>query len=129
MSTTGERSFSSLLEDIVGNVQGIIRSEVRLAKAEIQEETVKARKAAGITASGAALALYALGFLLLTCLYALETALAPWLSALIVAFVVGCIAAILISAGMKEFKRVDPRPDKTINSIKENVEWAKDQAR
>jgi Flp pilus assembly protein TadB len=129
MYTNGERSFSTVLENIVGNIQGIIRSEVRLAKAEIQEETVKAGKAAGIAASGAVLALYAVGFVLLTCVYALETAVAPWLAALIVAVVVGAVSAVLIRMGAKRFKRVHPRPDKTIGTIKENLEWAKDQAR
>ena len=66
MSTTTDRSFADVLDDIVGNVQGIIRSEVRLAKAEIQEETVKAGKAARFAGSGAVLGLYAVGFLLLT---------------------------------------------------------------
>ncbi len=129
MSTNGDRSFSDVLEDIVGNVQNIVRHEVRLAKAEIQEEAVVAGKAAGIAASGGVLALYALGFLLLTCVYALEEAVAPWLAALIVAVVAGIGSAILLNIGVKRMKRVDPRPQKTIRTIKENVEWAKNQAR
>lgn len=129
MSTSTDRSFTEVLENIVGNVQGIIRSEVRLAKAEIQEETVKAGKAAGIAGSGVVLALYAVGFLCLTCLYALETAVAPWLAALIVTLLVGGGAALLINVGKKRMKRVDPRPDKTITTLKENVEWVKNQTR
>jgi uncharacterized membrane protein YqjE len=129
MTMPGERSFSIVFENIVDNVQGIIRSEVRLAKAELREETVKAGKAAGIAASGAVLALYAVGFMLLACLYAIETAVAPWLAALIVTIIVGTIAVVLIKLGVKRLKRVDPRPDRTINSIKENLEWAKTQVR
>jgi len=129
MATSIDRSVTEILENIVGNVQGIVRSEVRLAKAEIQEETVKAGKAAGITGSGAVLGLYALGFFLLTCLYALETAMAPWLAALIVTVVVGSAAAVLILVGRKRLKRVDPRPEKTISTLKENVEWVKNQTR
>lgn len=129
MSGNGDRSFSDILDDIIGNIQGIIRSEVRLAKAEMQEESIKAGKAAAIAVSGALLALYALGFLLLACVYALEIALAPWLAALIVTILVGVIAAVLLKVGVKRMKRVDPRPDKTIRSIRENLEWAKNQAR
>jgi uncharacterized membrane protein YqjE len=124
-----DRKFSNIVEDIIGNVQTIIRSEVRLAKTEVQEESIKAGKAAGIAISGALLALYAIGFLLLACIYVLEIAIAPWLATLIVTVVVGAIAAVLIGIGMKRVKRVDPRPDKTIRSIKENLEWAKNQAR
>ena len=108
MSTTADRSFSDVLDDIVGNVQGIIRSEVRLAKVEIQEETVKAGKAARLAGSGAVLGLYALGFLLLTCLFALELAVTAWLAALIVAAVVGAAAGVLMKAGIKRIKLVNP---------------------
>ena len=54
-----DHPLSEVLEDIVGNIQGIIRSAVRRAEAEIQLESVKACKAAGVTAFGAVLALYA----------------------------------------------------------------------
>ena len=61
-----------------------IRSEFRLAKTEIREEAVVAGKAATIAGSGAVLALYAGGFLLLACVYALQLVVAAWLAALIV---------------------------------------------
>jgi uncharacterized membrane protein YqjE len=127
MPGNGYRSFSEVLEGIVGNVQEIIRSEVRLAKAEVREETGKAAKAARVLGIGALLALYALGFLLLTGLHALEIVFAPWLAAMIVTLLVGGAAAILIRAGIGCMKRVDPRPDRTINTIKENIDWVKDQ--
>lgn len=57
------RQLLGILEDIIVNVRGIIRSKVRLAKAEMQEESIKAGKAAGVAVSGALLALYAVGFL------------------------------------------------------------------
>ena len=129
MSISRERSFSDVLDDIVGNVQGIIRSEVRLAKAEIQEETTKAAKAAGALGSGVVLAVYAVGFLFLTCLFALQIVVRPWLAALIVAVVLGTAAAILVNHGIKRMRRVAPRLDKTIDTIKENFEWAKNQMR
>jgi uncharacterized membrane protein YqjE len=123
------RSFSQVLDNIVGDVQTIIRSEVRLAKVEIQEETVKAGKAAGMLGSGAVLALYAVGFLFLTGMFALELVVAAWLAALIVAVVIAIAAAILINIGRQRTKRVNPRPVQTINTMKENLEWAKRQAK
>ena len=124
-----DRSFSTVLEDIVGNIQGIIRSEVRLAKAEVQEEAGKAGKAARLLGVGAVLAFYATGFLFLTCVYALETAVDPWLAGLIVTLLVGIGAAVLVKAGLKRMKRVDPLPEKTIQTVKENFEWAKNQTK
>jgi len=128
MPVNSDRSFTEVVGDIVGNVQGIIRSEVRLAKTEMREEAVAAGKAGGIAGAGAALAFYALGFLLLTCVYALEIALAAWLSALLVAVGAGVIGATLIYVGRKRLRQV-PAPRKTIETIKENVEWAKQQTK
>jgi len=124
-----ERSISTVLEDIVANVQGIIRSEVRLAKAEVREEAGKAGKGAGTLGAGSVLALFGLGFLFLACLRALEIVVAPWLAALIMMVVVGTAAFILISAGIKRIRRVDPKPEKTIHTMKENLEWVKHQVR
>jgi len=129
MAHDSEKSFSDVLENIVADIQEIMRAEVRLAKTEVREETVKAGRAAGVLGIGAVLALYAGGLLLLTALFALETALAPWLSALILTALVGAAAAVLISVGRKRVKQVDPRPDKTIRTIKENVAWVKHQTR
>src|SRR5690349_16977620 len=105
MAQEGERSFTNVLENVVGDIQGIIRAEVRLAKAEVREETAKAGRAAGMLGAGAVLALYAGGLLLLTALFALETALAPWLAALILTALVGIIAAVLVSVGRKRVKQ------------------------
>ena len=129
MTANGERSFSAVLEGIAGNVQGIIRSEVRLAKAEIREEAGKAGTAARVLGIGALLGLYAAGFLLLAAVHALEQVVEPWLAALIVSVLAGTAAAILMRAGITRMKRVDPRPDRTIDTIKENIHWAKDQVR
>ncbi len=123
------RSIGNILKEIVENVQGIIRSEVRLAKAEVREEGIKAGKASAVLGAGGVLGLYALGFLFLTCLYALEIAVAPWLAALIMTFLVGTGAAIAIGAGLKRIKGVRVRPEKTIDTMRENLEWAKNQTR
>ena len=129
MAYRGERSFSEVVESIVGNVQTIIRSEIQLAKTEVKEETAKAARATGILAAGGLLGLYAGGFLLLTIVRALENVTPPWLASLIVAVVVGVAAFVAINAGRTRMKHVHPTPDKTIKTVKENVEWVKDQTK
>jgi|KBSMisStaDraftv2_1062788.scaffolds.fasta_scaffold1199463_2 protein-S-isoprenylcysteine O-methyltransferase Ste14 len=129
MEYRGERSFSDVLDSIVGNVQTIIRSEIQLAKTEVKEETTKAARATGILAAGSLLGVYAGGFLLLTVVRALENVTAPWLASLIVAVLVGVAALIAINAGRTRMKHVHPAPDKTIKTVKENVEWVKDQTK
>jgi len=123
-----DRSIGEMLQDIVRNVQEIIRSEVRLAKTEITQEASKAARAGAMVGVGAVLGLYAVGFILLTCVYALSIVLAPWLSALIIGVLVAIAAGVAVSAGIKNMKRVS-KPEKTIETIRENVQWAKDQTK
>jgi uncharacterized membrane protein YqjE len=127
---TNNRSMTEVLQDIVSDVQEIVRSEVRLAQAEIREELSKAAKSSVLLIAGIVFALYAVGFLLLTIVYALETAALPaWLAALIVAAGVTLIAVLLLAVGRKRIKQVHIVPDKTVRTVKENVQWAKQQAR
>ena len=129
MGYQGERSFSEVVESIIGNVQNIIRSEIQLAKAEVKEETTKAARATGILAAGALLGFYAVGFLLFTIIRALENVTAPWLASLIVAVFVGAAGWVAINAGRSRMKHVNPTPDRTIKTVKENVEWVKDRTK
>ena len=129
MAVQTERSFAELLQDIAANVQEIIRSEFRLAKAEVREEAVKARKSVSMLGAGVFIGLYALGFLLLAAVYALQLALPAWLAALIVGATVAVIAATLIAAGRSRLKQVHPVPEKTVHTVKENVQWARHQVR
>jgi len=68
MQTT-EAPFAKLVEEAFANVQDIIRSEVRLAKAEARQEAAKAARAAAVLGAGAVVALFALGFLLWSAVY------------------------------------------------------------
>jgi membrane protein implicated in regulation of membrane protease activity len=102
---------------------------VRLAKAEVREEATSAGKAAGMLAVGAVLGAYAVGLLLLTIVYALNGPLPDWLAALIVFAVVAIAAAVLAKIGLDRIKQVSPKPEQTIDSIKEDVQWVKQQTR
>lgn len=122
------RSMGEVLQDIVGNIQEIFRSEFRLARVEIHEETAKALRSAVPLAIGALLALYALGFILLAVVHALSAVVDAWLASLIVGVTVLVISMILVSVGRKRLKPVKA-PEKTIETMKENVQWAKHQIR
>jgi uncharacterized membrane protein YqjE len=126
MTRRNERSVPEVLHDIVSNIQEIGRSEFRLAKSEIKEQVSKAAKPAATLAMGIVLAMYALGFMLLTIVYVLATVISAWLAALLVTAVVAVVALVLVTAGKDRLKRVKP-PEKTIETLKENVEWAKNQ--
>ena len=125
---TAERSISTVLYDILGNVQEIIRSEMRLARTEFTEELGKLRSASLLLGVGALLATFGVLFLLIAIVYALSLVVPAWAAALIVAAAVAALAGILLAAGVKRIKAVRAAP-KTTATLKENVEWAKQLTR
>jgi uncharacterized membrane protein YqjE len=129
MATPAQRTVTDVLQDIVGNVQEIIRAEFRLAKVETKEKARKASGPATMLGVGAALGVYGLGFVLLAAVYALSQVIAAWLAALIVGAVLAIAAAILVNTGKKALKRIGPLPEKTVQTVKENVQWTKDRIR
>ncbi|HEY2457031.1 MAG TPA: phage holin family protein [Candidatus Acidoferrum sp.] len=122
-----QRTVSDVLQDIIGNVQQIIRSEFRLAKAELKEKADRASKPAVFVASGALIAVYGLGFLFLAAVYGLAVVMPEWAAALIVGAVLSIIGVMVLSSGRAKLKAIDPTPDKTVQTLKENVQWAKEQ--
>jgi uncharacterized membrane protein YqjE len=127
MATPVQRTVSDVLQDIIGNIQDIIRSEFRLAKVEVKHKVQQAAGPAATMGVAAVIGFYGLGFLLLAALYALSLVMALWLAALIVGFALAAIAAILFSVSRSVLKRIDPVPEKTVQTVKENVQWTKDR--
>ncbi len=125
---TQERSISDVLQDIVGNIQDIVRSEVRLAKSELRDEFVKVKAAAPLLVAGAVGGLLAAFFLAWAAFAALSLVLPMWAAALIVSGVLGLVGGLMASAGVKALQKVNP-PQHTIASVKENVQWVKQQVK
>ena len=121
--------MADVLQDILGNIQAIIRSEVRLAKTEVTEEVTKAGRASGIIAGGLVTALFTIWLLLLTIIFALARVMPTWGAALLLCVLMAVITAVLLTAGKKRFKTVHAKPEKTIETMKENVEWVKSQTK
>jgi len=122
-----ERPMAEVFRDIIGNVQEMVRSEVRLAKVEIRDETTKTVRAGALLAAGAILAMIAGVFLLVCVAQLLDLVMPAWAATLVVALALGIPAAILISKG-RDRLRV-PMPEKTMENVKENVEWMKNQTK
>lgn len=127
-SASSERPISDVLKDIVANLQDILRSEIQLARIEISDALRKLRNAGIPLAGGGVLGIYALGFLALAVMFALELVLPNWAAALIVGILLLIGAAVGISSGRALLKEVEP-PRKTIQTVKENLEWIKEQPR
>jgi uncharacterized membrane protein YqjE len=124
-----DRSFSDLLQDIIRNVQEIVRSEVRLAKTEIREEAAKTKASMVLLGAGAVTGLFAILFLLLMIVSALALVMPNWAAALVVGAALAVAAGVMLAGGVKSFQRIHPTPDRTVETIKENIQWAKQQTK
>ena len=122
-----QRSVPEILENIASNLTQLIQAEFRLAKSELKEGAEKVAGPGVTLGAGVALAFYGLGFLLLAAVYALSLVMAGWLATLIVGGVLVVASGILISAASAKLKRVNLTPDKTIRTLEEDVQWAKQQ--
>jgi uncharacterized membrane protein YqjE len=111
-----ERPITEIFRDIVGNVQEMVRSEVRLARVEMREEASKAARAGAMLAAGAVLAITAGVFLLVCIAQLLDMVMPDWAAALIMAIALGIPAAILVSKGRQRLHV--PMPEKTIENVK-----------
>jgi hypothetical protein len=124
-----ERPFAEVLQDILRSLQEIVRSEVRLAKVEIRDDARQAASSAVWIGAGTVGALSAWAFLLWTIAFALSTRMSMWAATLVVTVVLAGVASLLIVGGIRRLKRVHPVPERTIASIKENVEWIRHPAK
>lgn len=99
------RPVADIVRDLLGNLDRMVRSEVRLAVEEAREDIGASRALATMLVAGAALGYLAIGFLFLAAFLVIETAVAPWLAALLVAVGAGSAAAGVILTGLDRIRR------------------------
>jgi Flp pilus assembly protein TadB len=125
-----DRSLGELLKQLSEETTRLVHQELELAKAELTQKGRQAGMGAGLFGGAGALGLAALGALTACFILALNAIMPAWLAALIVAVVYGIIAFVLVKQGQARMKRaVPPVPEQTIETVKEDVEWAKTQMR
>jgi uncharacterized membrane protein YqjE len=125
----GHRSTRELLTEIIRDIQDIIRSELRLAKTEFKEEGAKAGKAAGMFGAAGLLGFYGVGLVLAMCVVLLAAAMPLWSALLIMALVTLAGGGICFAAAMTRWRQIHPMPEKTVATIKDDIQWAKNPTR
>lgn len=122
-----ERSLGELFAELARETSTLVRQEVDLAKTELSDKASSAGKRVGILAVGGAVA-YA-GFLavLAAVIALLNAVMHLWVAALLVGVVVIIVGYILIRRALDALKREDFAPRQTIETLKEDQQWAKDQ--
>jgi hypothetical protein len=123
-----ERSAPALVGDLIGNVSELIRKEIQLLRAELNEKSTKAMVALGSIAAGLVVGLTALNVLAAALVVALERAGVPggW-SALIVGVVLAVIAFALARGGIAALKEASLAPERTARAVTRNAKMAKEQ--
>jgi uncharacterized membrane protein YqjE len=125
-----DQSLGELLKQLSEQTTRLVHQELELAKAELQQKGKQAGMGAGMFGAAGAIGLGALGALTACFILALNAVMPAWLAALIVAVVYGIIAFVLVKQGQARMKRAAPPvPEQTIETVKEDVEWAKTQMR
>ena len=115
--SAGDRSLGELISEVTGDLSTLMRQELELAKAEVQQSASRAGKGAGMLGGAAIAGYFVLLFLSITLWWAIGTATGLGWSALIVAVIWGIIAAILATVGRNSLKSIRGIP-KTADTVK-----------
>jgi uncharacterized membrane protein YqjE len=121
------RSLGDIVGDIATDLSGMVRSELELAKTEAKQEVAKAGKGAGLFGGAAISGYFALLFLSLFAMYLLANAMDVEWAALILFAVWAVVAAVTAQMGRKHMKEFNPKLETTQKTLKEDVQWAKNQ--
>jgi Flp pilus assembly protein TadB len=124
-----DRSLGDLFGELTRDFSQLMRQEVELAKTELKEEASKAGRAAGQLTAAAVAAHLCVLIAALAVAWAIGEAIPVWAGLAIVAAVLGVVAAVLYSRGRREAQQIDPLPEQTIETLKEDARWAKAQPR
>lgn len=122
-----ERSLGDLFAELANETGTLVRQEIQLARTEITQKATSAGKDVGMIGAGGALAYAGLLAIIAAVIIGLGQLIPMWLSALIVGLVVVGIGYVLVQRGLSALKRIDPTPQQTIESLKEDKDWIKEQ--
>jgi uncharacterized membrane protein YqjE len=123
-----QEPIGDLLKRLSNETTQLVRQELELAKAELTEKGKKAGQGAGMFGAAGVTGLLSLGALTACLILALDHAVADWLAALIVTAVWAAVAGVLALRGRDKVQEAAPAvPEQTVETVKEDVQWAKTQ--
>jgi hypothetical protein len=122
-----ERPVGELLKQLSEDTAKLVRKEVELARAEVTQKGKQAGIGAGMFGGAGVAGLLALGSLTACLIALLATGMEVWIAALIVTVLWTAIAGVLALLGRNRVQEATPPVEQTVETIKEDVEWAKTQ--
>jgi len=122
-----EQSLGDLFSELAAETGTLVRQEVALAQVELTQKAASVGKNVGYLVVGGAVGYAALLVILAAAVIILANFIPMWASALLVGGVVGVVAFFLVSSALAELKKADLTPRETVESIKEDAQWLKNQ--
>lgn len=121
-----EPTLGALVHDLTQQVPDLVRSEIRLAQAEMTEKGKRAGLGIGMFGAAGLLGFFGVAGLLTTVVLALDLVLPAWLAALLVTLVLFAVAAVIALAGKKQVGRATPPvPEHAVAGVKEDIATVK----
>lgn len=124
-----ELSLGELIGRLSSELGDLMRSEMELARVEIREEAGKAGRAAGVLGAGGLIAYLGLVLVAMAAAWGLAEVVDAGWAFLIVGLVVGAIGAVLVLMGRDRLQAVRPVPEETVETLKEDAQWARAQVK
>ncbi len=122
-----DRSLGELFAELADDTSTLVRQEVALATTELTQKATRAAKQIGFLVVGGLIAYAAFLAILAAIIIGLAQIIPAWLAALFVGLIVAAVAAWLITKALHALKETDLTPRQTVETLKEDVQWMKDQ--
>lgn len=131
--TSGQRNEDKPIGDLVRQLteqsSTLIRQELRLATAELQEKGKHAGVGAGMFGGAGVVALYGVGALIAAAIIGIGTLIEPWIAAVIVGVVLLVIAGVVALLGKKQVEQATPaKPERALDSVQRDINTVKERA-
>jgi hypothetical protein len=122
-----ERSIGELFSELANETSTLIRQEISLAQVEMTQKATKAGKNVGFLAAGGAIGYAGLLAIVAGIIMGLSYFMPAWLAAIIVGAVIAVASYVLISSALTALKNMEVKPAATVETIKEDARWLKNQ--
>lgn len=122
-----EKSLGELFSELANETSTLVRQEVALAQTELTQKATRVGKNVGFLVVGGAVGYAALLAVIAAVIIGLANFIPPWASALVVGVVVGIVAYLLVSSALAALKKTELTPRETVETLKEDAQWLKNQ--
>lgn len=121
------RSVGELVADLANETGTLIRQEITLAQTELANKAINIGTDVGFLAVGGVFGIAGISALVAAAIVGLAYFVPLWLSALIVGLVLSIVAGVMVMSALNKLKETNLKPQETINSLKEDAQWLKEQ--